>query len=204
MRIILLGAPGAGKGTQAVKIAAAFKTPHISTGDLLRQNIKEGTGLGKAAKSYMDKGLLVPDELVIALVKDTVGKTESFLFDGFPRTVEQAAAIDEFTEIDAVINLEIDDSLLTDRLTGRRVCKDCAAVTHITLLNGSENCAVCGGALKQRADDNEDTVKSRLDVYYKQTAPLIGYYQRQNKLISINAGRASAEVFADIEKALKG
>ncbi|MDR1939882.1 MAG: adenylate kinase [Clostridiales bacterium] len=203
MKIILLGAPGAGKGTQAVRIAAAFNAAHISTGDLLRKNIKEGTELGREAKEYMDKGRLVPDDLVIALVKETAGKLNDFLFDGFPRTIEQAKAVDGFTAIDKVINLNIDEGLLTARLTGRRVCKSCAGITHLTLLNGAESCAVCGGGLYQRADDNEETVKSRLEVYNKQTAPLIEYYKKQGKLVDIDAGRQSAEVFADIERELK-
>ncbi|MDR1906086.1 MAG: adenylate kinase [Clostridiales bacterium] len=203
MKIVLLGAPGAGKGTQAVKISARFNVAHISTGDLLRKNIKESTELGKKAKEYVDKGLLVPDELVIALVRETVKEIDSFLFDGFPRTIEQAKAVDDFTEIDKVINLDINESLLMERLTGRRVCGDCAAVTHITLLNGADKCGVCGGRLLQRADDNQATVKSRLDVYVKQTAPLIEYYKKQNKLVNIDAGREAADVFKDIESILK-
>ncbi|MDR3263335.1 MAG: adenylate kinase [Clostridiales bacterium] len=202
MRIILLGAPGAGKGTAAVKIAAKYGAAHISTGDLLRKNIKEGTELGKKAKEFVDNGHLVPDELVIALVKDSVGKIESFLFDGFPRTTEQAKAVDTFTAIDKVINLQIDEALLMSRITGRRICKDCAAVYHVDLLNGKDKCSLCGGKLCQRADDNEATVKSRLDVYKKQTAPLIDYYKQQNKLIDIDAGREAAAVFADVEKIL--
>ncbi|MDR3294027.1 MAG: adenylate kinase [Clostridiales bacterium] len=203
MKIILLGAPGAGKGTLAANITANFDVVHISTGDLLRKNIKEGTALGLEAKAYMDKGLLVPDELVIALVKDTVGKTESFLFDGFPRTIEQAKAIDTFTDIEKVLNLNIDENLLKDRLTGRRACKACGKITHITLQNGALGCKVCGGELYQRNDDNEATVKSRMDVYNNQTAPLIEYYAKQGKLIDIDAGRDSAFVFQDAEKLLK-
>ncbi|MDR2090770.1 MAG: adenylate kinase [Clostridiales bacterium] len=202
MKIILLGAPGAGKGTQAVKIAAKFNAAHVSTGDLLRKNIKEGTELGKKAKEYMDAGRLVPDELVIALVADVIKDADSFLLDGFPRTIEQAKAVDRITEIEKVLNLQIDETLLMDRLTGRRVCKECAAVTHITLLNGADKCALCGGSLYQRSDDNETTVKSRMEAYYKQTAPLIEYYEKQNKLINVNSGRDSADVFKDIEKIL--
>jgi adenylate kinase len=203
MKIILLGAPGAGKGTQAAKIAAKFGAAHISTGDLLRKNIKEGTELGKRAKEYMDKGSLVPDDLVIALVKSVIVGADGFLLDGFPRTIEQAEAVDGIANIEKVLNLQIDESLLTDRLTGRRVCKECAAVTHLTLLNGSDKCPLCGGALFQRSDDNEATVKSRMDAYYKQTAPLIEYYEKRGKLINVNAGRDSAEVFKDIEKILE-
>jgi adenylate kinase len=202
MKIILLGAPGAGKGTQAVKIAAKFGAAHISTGDLLRKNIKESTDLGKQAKEYMDKGLLVPDGLVIALVESVIAGAKSFLLDGFPRTIEQAKAVDKIVNIDKVLNLQIDESLLMDRLTGRRVCKECAAVTHLSLLNGAEKCPICGGSLIQRSDDNEATVKSRMDAYYRQTAPLIEYYAKQKKLIDIDAGRDSSEVFKDIERIL--
>ncbi|MDR2047789.1 MAG: adenylate kinase [Clostridiales bacterium] len=202
MKIILLGAPGAGKGTQAVKIAAKYGVAHISTGDLLRKNIKDCTELGKKAKEFMDGGRLVPDGLVVALVKDAVSAVENVLFDGFPRTIEQARAVDGFAAVDKVINLRIDESLLMNRLTGRRVCNDCAAVTHVSLLNGAGKCQVCGGVLQQRADDNEVTVKSRLDIYCKQTAPLIEYYEKQGKLIDIDAGRESDEVFKDIERVL--
>jgi adenylate kinase len=202
MKIILLGAPGAGKGTQAVKIAAKFGAAHISTGDLLRKNISEGTELGIWAREYMDKGLLVPDDLVIALVGRVIAGADSFLLDGFPRTIEQAKAVDKIIDIEKVLNLQIDEGLLMDRLTGRRVCKECAAVTHTTLLNGGDRCPLCNGELVQRSDDNEATVRSRMDAYYKQTAPLIEYYARQGKLIDVDAGRDSSEVFEDIERIL--
>ena len=202
--IILLGAPGAGKGTQAVAIAETFKIPHISTGDIFRKNIKEGTPIGLKAKSYIDAGKLVPDEVVIAIVEGRIKEDDcknGYLLDGFPRTLDQAAALDKVTDVTAVVNLDIDLNLLMKRLTGRRVCKACGASTHIDFMKG-DACA-CGDNWIQRDDDKEETVKSRLGVYTAQTQPLIAYYGKQNKLLTVDAGRSIADVGADVIKALK-
>lgn len=204
MNIILLGAPGAGKGTQAVNIAETFKIPHISTGDIFRKNIKEGTPLGLKAKGFIDAGKLVPDEVVIDIVASRLKEADcknGYLLDGFPRTLPQAKALDGITNVQAVVNLDIDLNLLMQRLTGRRVCKACGASTHVSFMK-SEKCT-CGGTFIQRDDDKEDTVKSRLDVYVKQTQPLIEYYKTQKKLIDINAGRGIEDIGKDIVKALK-
>ena len=202
MKLVLLGAPGAGKGTQALKIAEKYKVLHISTGDLLRKNIKERTEIGKKAKEYVDTGRLVPDDVVIAIVKDAVKASPSFLLDGFPRTIEQAVAVDSFTEIGRVINLIVDEAALLTRITGRRGCKACAAIYNTAAIGDIEKCPACGGLLFQRADDNEETVKARLEVYKKQTAPLVEYYEKQGKLVSVKTDRTPEEAFADIEKIL--
>ena len=182
MNIILLGAPGAGKGTQATRISDKFGLPHISTGDIFRENIKNATPIGLLAKSYTDKGQLVPDEVTCEIVKDRLQKEDckdGYLLDGFPRTIAQAEALDGFAKIDAVININIDFSLLMARLCGRRVCKECGESYHVSTLNGETKCARCGGELYQRKDDNPETVQNRLDVYSAQTAPLIDYYTKK-------------------------
>lgn len=203
MKIILLGAPGAGKGTQAVRICKKFAIPHISTGDMFRENIKGGTELGNLAKSYIDKGELVPDEVTLAMVKDRLGKEDcanGFLLDGFPRTVAQADGLKTVTELDCVVNIDVDTTLLLDRITGRRICAKCAGTYHISTLE-SDKCPACGGELVQRADDNEATVKSRIDVYNSQTKPLIDYYG--DKVMSVNGNLTADEVFNGIVKILE-
>lgn len=212
MRLILLGPPGAGKGTQAVSIVDKYKVPHISTGDIFRYNIKEGTDLGKKAKDYMDKGLLVPDELVLEIVEDRLKMDDckgGFLLDGFPRTVMQAVALDEVLKnmdvsLDKVINIEADKDILVERAVGRRICKECGATFHIKN-NPSKRgdiCDKCGGDLYQRADDNEKTVATRIEVYLKDTTPLIDYYGRQNKLVTVDGIKAIDKVFEDIVASL--
>ena len=208
MNIILLGAPGAGKGTQASKITDAYGIPHISTGDIFRANIKGQTEIGLLAKSYIDKGLLVPDEVTCKIVENRLAeadcKEKGYMLDGFPRTIVQAEALDQVANIDAVINIDIDCSLLMERLCGRRVCKNCAESYHVSRLNGTTTCTRCGGELIQRKDDNPETVKSRLDVYSAQTAPLIAYYQERGVLVNIQGDATPDEVFAEIVSKLDG
>ena len=205
MKLILLGAPGAGKGTQAVRIAEAFGIPHISTGDIFRKNIKEQTELGKLAKTFIDKGELVPDSVTIAIVADRLKAADcekGWLLDGFPRTVAQAEALAGFAKPDCVINIDIDLQLLKRRLTGRRVCGDCGESYHVDMLDGRMTCAKCKGALYQRDDDTEETVQSRLDVYVKQTSPLISYYSEQKILKDVNGNDTIDNVFAEIKRIL--
>lgn len=205
MNVLLLGAPGAGKGTQATKISDSYGLPHISTGDIFRANIKGGTPIGLVAKSYIDKGLLVPDEVTCKIVENRLQEDDckvGYLLDGFPRNLSQAEALDKITKIDAVINIDIDVSLLMERLCGRRVCKDCGESYHISTLNGATNCSRCGGELYQRKDDNPETVGSRLEVYDKQTAPLIDYYTRKGLIINIQGNDTPQGVFEAIQKEL--
>ncbi len=195
MNIILLGAPGAGKGTEASKIVDDYKLPHISTGDIFRENIKNGTPIGLQAKSYIDQGLLVPDEVTCKIVEDRISREDcknGYMLDGFPRTIAQAEALDKITKIDLVINIDVDFSLLLARLCGRRVCKDCGESYHVSRLNGETKCVRCGGELYQRKDDNPETVQSRLDVYTAQTAPLIEYYGKKGVLFNV-LGNSSPE-----------
>ena len=196
LRTILLGPPGAGKGTQAVRIVEKYGIPHISTGDIFRDNIKRQTELGKKAQEYMNKGELVPDDLVIEIATDRLLRDDckkGFLLDGFPRTVYQAEKLDEFMQahggkIDHVINLEVEDDLLIFRLTGRRVCKQCGASFHVVNIPPKVEgiCDRCGGELVQRADDTEETVKNRITVYKEQTMPLIDYYTKANNITTLD------------------
>lgn len=214
MRLILLGPPGAGKGTQAVTIAETYNIPHISTGDIFRQALKEQTALGMKAKEYMDKGQLVPDDIVIGIVQERLLQNDcenGFLLDGFPRTTEQAQALDKIlsdkgTPIDKCINIEVPFQELIDRLTGRRVCKNCGATYH-AIFNKPSNesqCDECEGDLYQRADDTVDTAKERLEVYQRQTSPLIEYYQNMGTLVTIDGLQSIEKVFNDIKDALRG
>ena len=205
MNIILLGAPGAGKGTQATRISDGYRLPHISTGDIFRENIKNETPIGLLAKSYIDKGQLVPDEVTCKIVEDRLQRADcesGYMLDGFPRTIAQAEALDKITKIDLVINIDVDFGLLLDRLCGRRVCKDCGESYHISWLNGADKCLRCGGELYQRKDDNPETVQSRLDVYNAQTAPLIAYYKERGLLFNVEGNMSPDEVFAEISKKL--
>jgi len=212
MRIILLGPPGAGKGTQAASIVEKYNIPHISTGDIFRKNIKEGTDLGKKAKEYMDQGLLVPDELTVGLVTDRITQDDcknGFMLDGFPRNVSQAEQLDAFLkenniELSNVINIEVDKSILVSRAVGRRICKSCGATYHVEF-NPPKNegiCNVCQGELYQRADDNEETVSKRIQVYLDETKPLADYYAKEGILSNINGQQSIDEVFGDIVAAL--
>lgn len=200
MKIILLGAPGAGKGTQADKLVEKYGFPHISTGDIFRKNIKERTDIGLLAKSYIDAGKLVPDEVTIKIVENRLKESDcenGFLLDGFPRTVEQAKALDEITDVDYVVNIDVPFEKLLKRITGRRVCPKCSSSYHVDFLNGEETCR-CGEKLIQRADDNEETVKQRISVYENQTAPLVEYYGKTGKLLTVNGHKSVDEVFEEI------
>ena len=205
MNIILLGAPGAGKGTQATRIAEKYGLVHISTGDIFRANIKGGTVIGQLAKSYIDAGKLVPDEVTCEIVKDRLSKDDvkgGYLLDGFPRSLFQAEELDKFADIDLCINLEVDSSLIMDRICGRRVCS-CGESYHVSTLNGATTCAKCGKELYQRDDDNPATVEARLHTYNVTTAPLVAYYASQGKLANIICGdKTPDEVFETIKKVL--
>ncbi|MDE6557544.1 MAG: adenylate kinase [Clostridia bacterium] len=207
MNIVLLGAPGAGKGTQASFIEDKFHLVHISTGDIFRANIKGGTPIGKLAKSYIDAGKLVPDEVTCDIVKDRLSKDDvkgGYMLDGFPRNVFQAEELDKFAHIDLCINIDVDISLLMDRICGRRVCS-CGESYHVSTLNGETTCKKCGKLLYQREDDNPETVGKRLDTYFKETAPLVEYYKNQGKLFTVKSGKQPPEdVFVKIAKELEG
>ncbi len=201
MNVILLGAPGAGKGTQAVRLAEKYDIPHISTGDIFRYNIKNQTPIGIVAKSYIDKGQLVPDEVTIQIVKERLEMDDcknGYLLDGFPRTVSQAEALDTFSNVEAVVNVDVPLNKLLKRITGRRVCSKCGESYHVDYLNGKTDCAKCGAELIQRADDNEETVGARLDVYQKSTAPLIEYYDKKGVLITVDGDGDIESVFNSI------
>ncbi|MDY6038681.1 MAG: adenylate kinase [Eubacterium sp.] len=212
MRTILLGPPGAGKGTQATRIVEKYNIPHISTGDIFRDNIKRQTELGKKAQEYMNKGELVPDDLVIEIATDRLLKDdckEGFLLDGFPRTIYQAEKLDEFMKanggkIDYVINIEATDEDIISRLTGRRVCKQCGASFHIVNIPPKQEgiCDKCSGTLVQRDDDTEATVKNRIAVYKEQTMPLVDYYTEANNLYTLDGAAPLDEVFAEISRIL--
>ena len=212
MRAVLLGPPGAGKGTQAVKLVVKYGVPQISTGDIFRKNIKEGTALGKKAQEYMNAGQLVPDELVVDLVKDRLLQDDcanGYLLDGFPRTIFQAEQLDKFLKengqkFDAVINFEVGYETLMVRLTGRRICKQCGAGYHVTNMPPKVEgiCDKCGGELEQRKDDTRETAENRISVYEESTAPLIGYYTETGALKNFNAEKDPELVFEEIVKEL--
>lgn len=212
MKLVLLGPPGAGKGTQASGIVERYKLPHISTGDIFRKNIKEQTELGKKAKEYMDKGLLVPDELVVEIVEDRLKQEdalEGFLLDGFPRTERQAEALDEAlrklgSALDRVINIEVDKEILVGRAVGRRICRNCGGTYHIEFNPSKQEgrCDLCEGELYRRSDDNEETVSKRIEVYLSETKPLIDYYEKKGILTSIDGAQDIKKVFEEIQKTL--
>lgn len=206
MNIVLLGAPGAGKGTQAAKIVEEFHTPHISTGDMLRAAVKAGTPLGKKAKSYMDAGDLVPDDVIIGLVTERLQDEDTqggFILDGFPRTSAQAVALDaELSRLgrplDDALLVNVESEVIVKRLTSRRMCHDCGYIGSA----GDEKCPKCSGEMYQRDDDNEATVRNRLDVYERSTAPLIDYYRGCDLLVTIDGDRDADVVYADVKQAL--
>ena len=208
MKIIMLGAPGAGKGTQAQMIADKFNIPHISTGDIFRANIKNGTELGKKAKEFMDKGLLVPDELTVQLLLDRVANDDcknGYVLDGFPRTIPQADVLDsELTKlgdkVDFAVNVDVPDENIVRRMSGRRACLKCGATYHIEHIPPKTEgiCDKCGSELVQREDDKPETVQNRLSVYHEQTQPLIDYYDKKNILKTVDGTKDMQEVFNDI------
>jgi len=213
LNLLIMGPPGAGKGTQAEVLVKELNITHISTGDMFRVAIKEGTDMGIKAKEYMDKGALVPDEVVVGMVKDRLAKPDcagGFLLDGFPRTVEQAEALDTTLremgiKLNGVINIAVPREKLIARLTGRRVCPVCGASYHV-LFNKPEvegKCNSCGGELYQRSDDNDEAVDTRLDVYEDQTQPLVDYYANQGLLLNINGDQEIKKVLEDILADLK-
>ncbi|AYK15591.1 MAG: adenylate kinase [Methanosarcina flavescens] len=212
MNIIIFGPPGAGKGTQAKKMVDFYGIPQISTGDILRANVREGTELGLAAKAYMDKGELVPDEVLIGIIKNRLKEEDcekGFILDGYPRTIPQADALatilDEINKpIDVVLNLEVPDEELVERISGRLMCSNCGASYHRTFNPPKKEdvCDVCGGELFQRDDDREEAVKNRLTVYKRQTQPLIDYYAKKSLLVSLDGTKGIDEVFEDIKAVL--
>ena len=212
MKIIMLGAPGAGKGTQAKKIADLCKVPHISTGDIFRANIKQGTELGKKAKTYMDAGELVPDELVCDLVVDRIQQddcTEGFILDGFPRTIPQAEALTNALnaieqKMEYALNIDVPDENIIHRMAGRRACVGCGATYHVEFNppKVQDVCDVCGEALVLRDDDKPETVMNRLNVYHEQPKPLIDYYEKQGIVHTIDGTQTMDQVFSDIRKIL--
>lgn len=206
--IILLGAPGAGKGTNAKRICAYYNIPHISTGDMFREAIKNKTSLGELASSYISKGLLVPDSVTIGLVKERLAKDDckdGYLLDGFPRTINQAEALKEIGNelarpVKYVINIEVPEEVLVERITGRRVCKVCGAPYHIKNMPSKVEgvCDLCGGELIQRKDDNEETLKARLNEYHQNTLPLIQYYSKENLLHEVSGVKDLDELLKDL------
>lgn len=214
MNIILMGPPGAGKGTQAKKMIAEFNIPHISTGDMFREAIKNGTDLGNLAATFINKGQLVPDEVTIGLVKERLSQPDcanGYLLDGFPRTIPQAEALEELTKainrpITNVINIEADKDALIKRISGRRVCKTCAAPYHIDFKPSKVEgvCDLCGGPLVQRKDDTVEVLSERLDAYNNQTKPLIAFYDERNLNKNVNGLQDIEDVFKDIKDILKG
>ncbi|HEY8343151.1 MAG TPA: adenylate kinase [Calditerricola sp.] len=214
MNIVFMGLPGAGKGTQAERIVATFGIPHISTGDMFRQAVREGTPLGLKAKEFMDKGLLVPDEVTVGIVRERLSQgdcAKGFLLDGFPRTVPQAEALDATLaemgrRLDHVIYLDVRKETLLARLTGRRICRQCGATYHVVFNPPRQEgvCDKCGGELYQRDDDKEETVATRLEVNLAQTEPLLAYYEEKGLLRRVNGEQEIDAVFADIARILRG
>ena len=213
MKIIMLGAPGAGKGSQASRIANEYKLPHISTGDIFRANLKEETELGKQAKSFMDKGELVPDDITIAMLLNRIHEEDcknGYILDGFPRTIPQAEALKEALakegeKIDLALDVEALDNLIIKRMAGRRTCPNCSAIYHIETLKPKKEgiCDLCGSELIQRKDDNEETVKNRLKIYHEMTEPLISYYKKENVLEEIDGTENLDKVFETVKEIIK-
>ncbi len=212
MRLVILGAPGAGKGTQAVQLAEKLKVPHISTGDIFRSNIKDGTPLGKLAKEYIDKGALVPDEVTINIVRDRLKRPDcinGFILDGFPRTIPQADSLDRAlaemgTSLDHVLDISVEDEVIIKRLSGRRICPKCNMSYHIDFSEKARDgiCANCGEKLIQREDDREETIVKRLKTYHDQTEPLIGFYKEKGKLLVAKGQERIEDTTAEVNKVM--
>ncbi len=205
MNIIFLGPPGAGKGTHASRLMQELDIPQISTGDMLRKALRDQTPLGLEAKKYMDAGELVPDEVIIGMVKERLQEPDcqkGYIFDGFPRTVAQAEALDKFAKIDAVLNLLVGDEMILRRLTGRRVCPDCNGTFHVSRLEDEHVCPTCGGKLVHRKDDQPETILNRLEVYRRQTEPLIAYYEQKGLVRSMSGEGTVDDNYAAVRKAL--
>jgi len=208
MRLIFLGPPGSGKGTQAAKLLEKIHVAHISTGDILRENVAKGTNLGLQAKGYMDAGKLVPDTLIVEMMKHRLGAGDceaGFILDGFPRTLSQAEALEKMLgelgmDLDAVVLFEVSDAVVIERLSGRRGCRQCGAIFHVRFNPSSkgECCQFCGGELFQREDDREEVIRKRLEVYHSQTAPLIDFYKERDLLVEVEAEKSSDEVLKTI------
>lgn len=204
-KIVLLGPPGAGKGTISELLIKNLSLNHISVGDILRQNIKENTELGKIANNYMSKGNLVPNEIIIEIVKDRLNKEDcknQYLLDGYPRTKEQAIALDSFAEPKYIFNLDVNKETIVKRLIGRRMCSKCESIFHINTLENEKVCPKCSSDLYQRKDDNKEVVENRIDVYNKETKVLIDYYKKSNRLINIDSSKNPEEIYKEIEKVL--
>jgi len=212
MRLVILGAPGAGKGTQAVNLSEKLQIPHISTGDIFRSNIKGGTPLGKLAKEYIDKGALVPDEVTIGIVKDRLQQADcknGFILDGFPRTIPQAESLDSVLEemgtaLDHVLDIVVDDEVIVKRLSGRRICPECNMSYHIDFSESAKNgiCANCSAKLVQREDDREETIINRLKTYHTQTEPLVAYYIGKGNLLKVTGQKKIEDTTAEVNIAL--
>ena len=206
MNIIFLGPPGAGKGTQAQRVCDELKIPQISTGDILRRAIKEETPVGLKAKAYVESGKLVPDEILVEIIKDRLAQDDckpGYILDGFPRTVPQAEALEKIAKIDVVVEIAVADEALVKRLSGRRVCLNCGATYHVSTLGGKTTCDKCGEELIQRKDDNPETVQNRLNVHHSQTAPLISFYQERGLLKTFDGMQDIDVVYQSIMDALR-
>lgn len=205
MNVVLLGAPGAGKGTQALRMEERYKLKHISTGDIFRHHMRQQTEVGNLARSYIKKGQLVPDEVTLKIVSLALEEVKfaNFLLDGFPRNLRQAEQLDELVKIDKVIDIDVDHAVLTDRICGRRSCVECGYTTHVSMLEDASVCPKCGCEMYQRMDDKEETVKNRLAVYAAQTAPLIDYYEKKGILVRVSGMGTPEQVFAEIRKVLE-
>ena len=206
MKMVFLGPPGAGKGTQAVRVSEKYGYPQISTGAMLREAMAQGTELGLAAKSIIEPGGLLPDDVVIGIVRERLNRQDcknGFLLDGFPRTVPQAEALEGFAALDVAINVDSDEDVIVERIAGRRMCRACGEALHVKTLDGASACPKCGGEIYQRTDDNEQTVRNRMKVYNEQTRPLIEFYARKGILVNIDGDRDIEAVFADVVAAIE-